>query len=44
MKLERLKLEISRRSWKVLAEVGKFELKLESLDRSWKVTYEIGKF
>ena len=30
MKLERLKLESSDRSWKVRAEVGKLGLKLES--------------
>ena len=36
MKLERMKLETSRRSWKVRAEVGKFGLKLES-------TTEVGK-
>ena len=30
MKLERLKLESSRRSWKVRGEVGKFEAELES--------------
>ena len=43
MKLERMKLESSRLSWKVRAEVGKFGLKLESttevgkVNRSWKI-------
>ena len=37
MKLERLKLENSRRSWKVRGEVGKLEAKLES-------TTEVGKW
>ena len=36
MKLERMKLVSSRRSWKARAEVGKFSLKLES-------TNEVGK-
>ena len=30
MKLERLKLEKSSRSWKVCGEVGKLEVKLEN--------------
>ena len=44
MNLERLKLESSGQSWKVRAEVGKFEPKLESSSRSWKVRAEVGKF
>ena len=34
MKLERMNLESSGRSWKVRAAVGKFALKLESLAQS----------
>ena len=41
MKLERLKLESSRRSWKVRGEVEKFELKFESSDWSWKVQLKL---
>ena len=43
MKLERLKLNSSGRSWTVLTEVGKFSPKLESSHRSWKVWAEVGK-
>ena len=42
MKLERLKLESSGRSWKGRAEVGKFASKMESSRRSWKAPAEVG--
>ena len=42
MKLERLKLERSNRSWTVRGEVGKLEVKLESSSRSWKNRAVVG--
>ena len=43
-KLESLKLERAKRSWKEPSEVGKNSAKLERTRRSWKEPSEVRKF
>jgi len=43
-KLESLKLERAKRSWKEPSEVGKNPEKFKIIELCWKVSFEVGKF